>query len=164
MGFFNRMLGKTKEIEIYSPVDGEIINLSNVPDEAFASGAIGDGIAINPSGKVICAPCNAEEVSIFETNHAVSFETKGGLELIVHFGVDTVKLKGKGFERVGTDGESVKKGDELVKYDIDFLRENAESVLTPVIISNMELVDSIEKSTGKVKIGDLIMKIKLKNS
>ena len=88
-------------VEIYSPIHGQIIPLSEIPDEAFSSGAIGDGVGIEPSkeGDIIYAPCDAEDVSIFDTLHAVSFETKEELEVIVHFGVDTVELKGIGFEK-----------------------------------------------------------------
>ena len=167
MGFFSKFFknddkgGKT--IEIFSPIDGELIELSKVPDEAFACGALGDGVALIPSnsGSNIIAPCDAEEISIFTTNHAVSFETKDELELIVHFGVDTVKLDGNGFKRLAEEG-MVKKGDKLVEYDLEFLEKNAKSTITPVIISNMEMVDSIEKKSGIVKAGDLIMTVNLK--
>ena len=164
MGFLKNMFGKKepKIVEIFSPIDGTILDLSEVPDEAFASGAIGDGIAIRPEGEAIYAPCDAGEINIFTTNHAVSFETEGGLELIVHFGVDTVTLNGEGFERIGTDGGSVQKGDRLVNYDLAYLKKNAKSIITPIVISNMEEVESIEKSTGRVNVGDSILKITLK--
>ncbi len=167
MGFFSKFFKKRAEgyeiIELFAPIDGEIIELSEVPDEAFACGAIGDGIAIIPSGSgdTICAPCDAEDISIFETNHAVSFETLGGLELIVHFGIDTVNLNGRGFERL-VEEETVKKGEKLVRYDLEFLEKNAKSVKTPVIVSNMDMVEEIEKKSGKVKTGDVIMRVKLK--
>jgi glucose-specific phosphotransferase system IIA component len=154
-------VAEKKVLEIYSPIDGDVVSLSEVPDEAFACKAIGDGVAIIPSGEMIYSPMDTEDMSIFETNHAVSFESKEGLELIVHFGVDTVNLKGKGFERIGTEG-SAKTGDKLVKYDLEYLKTNAKSVKTPVIISNMELVEEIERVTGKVKAGDLLMRVKMK--
>lgn len=168
MSIFSKLFGgqgvvKNQEVEIYSPIDGEVIDLSEVPDEAFACGAIGDGVAIVPSedDETIYAPVNADEVNIFETNHAVSFETRDGLEVIVHFGVDTVQLKGNGFERIGKEGPA-KVGDKIVKYDLKYLESNAKSTKTPVLISNMDIVENIEKSSGKVKAGDLLMKVKLK--
>ena len=102
-------------------------------------------------------------IDIFETNHAVSFETPNGLEMIVHFGIDTVTLKGEGFNRVATS-DTVKVGDKLVEYDLAFIKEKAPSVKTPVIINNMDAVEKIEVvAKGKdVKVGDLIMRVLLK--
>jgi len=164
MGLFDLFKKKKEEesVEIYSPLNGKIIPLEEIPDEAFASKIIGDGIGFDPTGDTIYAPCDADDISIFDTNHAISFETKDGLELIVHFGIDTVKLGGNGFERLVEDGQSVKKGDALVKFDLDYIKENAKSHKTPVIISNMDMVEVIEKSTGEIKAGDLIMKVTLK--
>lgn len=164
MGLFDLFKKKKEEesVEIYSPLNGKIIPLEEIPDEAFASKIIGDGIGIDPIGDTIYAPCDADDISIFDTNHAISFETKDGLELIVHFGIDTVKLDGNGFERLVEDGQSVKKGDPLVKFDLDYIKGNAKSHKTPVIISNMDMVEGVEKLTGEIKAGDLIMKVKLK--
>ncbi len=171
MGFFSKILKKgageetnSKVLEIYAPIAGEIIDLSEIPDEAFSSKLIGDGVGLIPTNdcEFISAPCDAEDISIFDTNHAVSFETKEELELIVHFGIDTVNLDGKGFERVGISEGSVKKGENLVKYDLDYIKNQAKSHRTPVIISSMELVEKIEPMSGKVMPGDLLMKVTLK--
>jgi PTS system glucose-specific IIA component len=163
MGLFD-FFKKNKEenyIEIYSPLNGRVIDLSEVPDEAFAQKMIGDGCGIEPSEGSIYAISDAE-IDIFDTNHAVSFDLECGLEMIVHFGIDTVKLDGKGFERLVEAGD-VKKGDELVKYDLAFIKENAKSTRTPVIISNMDDVEELKiVATGDVKVGDLLMKVKLK--
>ena len=98
---------------------------------------IGDGVAIEPSESgVMLAPADGKLEKIFETNHAFSIVTPSGLEIFVHFGMDTVKLEGKGFERLVNEGDVVKKGTPLIKYDYDFLKENAKSIITPVIISN----------------------------
>ncbi len=162
MGFFNMFKKNSKVIELVSPLDGKILDLSEVPDEAFASGAIGDGVAIEPTGDTIYAPCDANEINIFITNHAVSFELDNDIELIVHFGVDTVKLNGKGFTRIANDGDSVKKGDPLVKFDLEFMKNNAKSIITPVIIASMDEVQSLEKSSGNINAGDTLIKINLK--
>jgi glucose-specific phosphotransferase system IIA component len=172
MSILKKLFGKKEEkvvegkkiVEIYSPLQGKIIDISEIPDEAFAQKMVGDGVGIEPSGDMIYSPVNAEDIGIFETNHAVSFETKEGLEMIVHFGIDTVQLDGRGFERIATDGDSAKVGDELVKYDLEYIKKNAKSHLTPVIISSMDEVESIEKMSGEVKPGDLLMKVVLKNS
>lgn len=164
MGLFDFFKKKenSNTLEIYSPLNGKVIPLEEIPDEAFASKIIGDGVGIEPTGDTIYAPCDADDISIFDTNHAISFETKEGLELIVHFGIDTVKLDGKGFERIAQDGQSVKKGDPLIKFDLDFIKENAKSHKTPVIISNMEMIENIERSSGEIKAGELLMKLSLK--
>jgi PTS system glucose-specific IIA component len=163
MGLFN-FLKKDKEsdyIEIFSPLNGKVISLDEIPDEAFAQKMIGDGCGIEPSEGSIYAIADAE-IDIFDTNHAVSFDLECGLEMIVHFGIDTVKLDGKGFERLVGAGD-VKKGDELVKYDLDFIKKNAKSAKTPVIISNMDDVAELKiVATGDIKVGDLLMKVKLK--
>ena len=164
MGLFDFFKKKDNEewFEIYSPLNGKVINLSEVPDDAFAQKMVGDGCAIDPVAGTLCAPVDGD-IDIFETNHAVSFETPNGLEMIVHFGIDTVTLKGEGFKRVATS-DSVKVGDKLVEYDLDFIKDKVPSVKTPVIINNMDAVEKIEVvALGKdVKVGDLIMKVLLK--
>lgn len=164
MGLFDFFKKNKKEdewFEIYSPLNGKVIDLSEVPDPAFAEKMIGDGCAIEPAPGSIFAPV-AGEVSIFPTNHAASFELPNGLEMIVHFGVDTVKLNGEGFTRV-FDGDTTKVGDKLVDYDLAYLTEHAKSVKTPVIINNMDIVEELEVvAKGDVKAGDLLMRVKVK--
>lgn len=163
MGLFG-FLKKNKDDEwfnIYSPLNGKVISLSEVPDEAFSQKMIGDGCAIEPEIGSIFAPVEGE-VDIFDTNHAVSFEIPNGLEMIVHFGINTVQLKGEGFTRVCESGKIISVGTEIVKYDLDFLKANVLSVKTPIIITNMDIVNSIEvMATGNVKVGDLLMRVKL---
>ncbi len=145
MGLFDLFKGK-KEAEtqefngkVFAPISGKLLPLSEVPDEVFAQKMIGDGIAIEPSESgVMLAPADGKLEKIFETNHAFSIVTPLGLEIFVHFGMDTVKLEGKGFERLVNEGDVVKKGTPLIKYDYDFLKENAKSIITPVIISNSD--------------------------
>lgn len=165
MGLFDFFKKKKEEenwINIYSPLNGKVIPLEEVPDEAFAGRMIGDGCAIDPNEGSIHAIADAE-IDIFETNHAVSFETKDDLEMIVHFGIDTVKLNGEGFTRVAEPGSEVKPGDELVKYDLEYIRENAKSIRTPVIINNMDEVEELKVvASGDVKVGELLMKVKIK--
>ena len=145
MGLFDIFKKKEKTIvTIYSPMNGKVIELKEVPDEAFAQKMVGDGCAIEP-------------------NHAIIFETIDGLEMIVHFGIDTVKLDGKGFQKLREPGP-IKIGDEIVKYNLDDIKDGVPSTRSPIIINNMEKVEKIEVlSLGKlVKIGEPIMKVTLK--
>lgn len=162
MKFFDIFKGKHKRwIEIYSPINGRVIPLEEVPDEAFAQKMIGDGCAIDPTEGAIYSPLEEAEIDIFETNHAISFETSDGFEMIVHFGIDTVKLNGKGLDRV-IEIDSAKKGDKLIEYDLEFLRKNAKSVKTPIIITSMDMVDKIEVMVDyghDVKVGQLLMRV-----
>jgi len=164
MGLFNIFKKKEKTIvTIYSPINGKVIELKEVPDEAFAQKMVGDGCAIEPDKGVICSPIDGQLMNVFPTNHAIIFETIDGLEMIVHFGIDTVKLDGKGFQKLREPG-AIKVGDEIVKYNLDEIKDNVPSTRSPIIINNMEKVEKIEVlSLGKiVKIGEPIMKVTLK--
>ena len=164
MGLFDIFKKKEKTIvTIYSPINGKVIELKEVPDEAFAQKMVGDGCAIEPDKGSICSPIEGQLMNIFPTNHAIIFETIDGLEMIVHFGIDTVKLDGKGFQKLREPGP-IKIGDEIVKYDLDDIKDGVPSTRSPIIINNMEKVDKIEVlSLGKiVKIGEPIMKVTLK--
>ena len=164
MGLFDIFKKKEKTIvTIYSPMNGKVIELKEVPDEAFAQKMVGDGCAIEPDKGIICSPIDGQLMNIFPTNHAIIFETIDGLEMIVHFGIDTVKLEGKGFQKLREPGP-IKVGDEIVKYNLDEIKDNVPSTRSPIIINNMEKVEKIEVlSLGKiVKIGEPIMKVTLK--
>ena len=145
MGLFDKLFGskenKTVEVEIYAPLSGEIVNIEDVPDVVFSEKIVGDGVI----GK------------IFETNHAFSMESKEGVELFVHFGIDTVELKGEGFTRIAHEGQSVKRGDTVIEFDLATLESKAKSVLTPVVISNMDEISSIEKKSGEVIAGESVV-------
>ena len=164
MGLFDIFKKKEKTIvTIYSPMNGKVIELKEVPDEAFAQKMVGDGCAIEPDKGSICSPIEGQLMNIFPTNHAIIFETIDGLEMIVHFGIDTVKLDGKGFQKLREPGP-IKIGDEIVKYNLDDIKDGVPSTRSPIIINNMEKVEKIEVlSLGKlVKIGEPIMKVTLK--
>ena len=164
MGLFDIFKKKEKTIvTIYSPMNGKVIELKEVPDEAFAQKMVGDGCAIEPDKGIICSPIDGQLMNIFPTNHAIIFETIDGLEMIIHFGIDTVKLDGKGFQKLREPGP-IKIGDEIVKYNLDDIKDGVPSTRSPIIINNMEKVEKIEiLSLGKVvKIGEPIMKVTLK--
>lgn len=155
-------LFKKKEEKIAAPFAGEISELSSVPDDAFAQKMLGDGFAITPEENVIKAPCAGEIVQIFSTGHAVGIETESGLEILVHIGIDTVKLDGEGFTKLVKNGDKVEIGTPLIEVDLDFIKENAPSITTPVIITNMEKVKEMEIiKEGRVEAGAEVLKVKL---
>lgn len=161
MGLFDKLFGskdaKAVDVEIYAPLSGEIVNIEDVPDVVFSEKIVGDGIAIRPNGNKIVAPVDGVVGKIFETNHAFSMESKEGVELFVHFGIDTVELKGEGFTRIAQEGQSVKRGDVIIEFDLALLEQKAKSVLTPVVISNMDEISNIEKKSGEVLAGESLV-------
>ena len=140
--------------DIIAPLSGEIVNIEDVPDVVFAEKIVGDGIAIKPSGAKMVAPVNGTIVKIFETNHAFAIESDEGVDLFVHFGIDTDELKGEGFRRIAEEGQTVKTGDTIIVFDLPLLEERAKSTLTPVIISNMDEIDELQKLSGTVSAGE----------
>ena len=146
-----------------APLEGRIVAIEDVPDPVFSDKVVGDGLAIDPSGDVMVAPCDGVIGKIFETNHAFSMETASGVELFVHFGIDTVELKGEGFTRIASEGQQVKAGDPVIEVDLELLRAKAKSVITPVVISNMDDVASLEKNSGQVQAGiDTLLTVTMK--
>lgn len=151
---------KSGKETIKSPVNGKIIELSKVSDETFASGVMGKGIAVLPSDGKICAPCNGNIVSIFPTKHAIGIISENGAEVLIHLGIDTVKLEGKYFESLVNVGDNVKQGQVIIKCDIEKITSEGYSMETPIIISNTsDYLDIVEtKSDGeKVSVSDDIL-------
>lgn len=149
-------------ITLYAPLEGEIVPIEDTPDPVFADKTVGDGVAIIPSGDTMCAPSDGVIGKIFKTNHAFSMETENGVELFVHFGIDTVSLRGEGFTRVAEEGATVKKGDPVIRFDLKLLKEKARSVITPVVVSNVDEFAGMTKSSGNVLIGDPFLILKKK--
>ncbi len=123
---------------LVAPVSGEIVAIEAVPDEAFASKAVGDGLAISPTSSTVVAPIAGTVVKIFNTNHAFCLETDNGVEIVVHMGLDTVALSGKGFTRLIEEGASVTAGQPVLDMDLAFLSANARSMISPVVVSNID--------------------------
>nr|WP_245549623.1 PTS glucose transporter subunit IIA [Maridesulfovibrio hydrothermalis] len=155
-------LMESHEVRLFSPIDGEVVPIEDTPDPVFADKSVGDGVSIIPTGDTMYAPADGTIGKIFKTNHAFSMITDDGVELFVHFGVDTVNLKGEGFTRVAEQGATVKKGDPVIHFDLGLLTEKAKSVITPVVISNMDEFGEMTKVSGKVAAGDPILYIKKK--
>lgn len=139
---------------LVAPVTGEVVALDQVPDEAFASKAVGDGLAIRPTDKTVVAPADGTIVKIFNTNHAFCLETDKGAEIVVHMGIDTVALNGQGFKRLVEEGAEVKAGQPILELDLDFLNANARSMISPVVVSNADDYAGLSAlATGSVVAG-----------
>ena len=140
---------------LVSPITGDIVALDQVPDEAFASKAVGDGVAVKPTAKTVVSPAAGTIVKIFNTNHAFCLETAKGAEIVVHMGIDTVALDGKGFTRLVEEGAEVTVGQPVLELDLDFLNANARSMISPVVCSNIDDFGGlIVKAQGQVVAGE----------
>ncbi|HIE8538408.1 TPA: PTS N-acetyl glucosamine transporter subunit IIABC [Klebsiella pneumoniae] len=148
-------VANAKTVEsLVSPITGDVVALEQVPDEAFASKAVGDGIAVKPSSNIVVAPAAGTVVKIFNTNHAFCLETNNGAEIVVHMGIDTVALEGKGFKRLVEEGTDVKAGEPILEMDLDFLNANARSMISPVVCSNSDDYSALViLASGKVVAG-----------
>lgn len=147
-----------KENIVYSPLKGNVIPLSEVKDEAFSSGILGKGAAIIPKEGVVYAPADGEISAFFTTGHAIGIKTTDGLELLIHVGMDTVQLDGKGFTPLAKVGDKVKKGQKLLEFDKELIKAEGYSTVTPVLISNFEQFDEIVATDEKyVEAGDVFL-------
>lgn len=134
---------------LVAPVSGDVVALETVPDEAFASKAVGDGLAIKPTGSTVVSPAAGTIVKIFNTNHAFCLETANGAEIVVHMGLDTVALNGQGFTRLVEEGATVVAGQPVLEMDLAFLNANARSMLSPVVVSNIEDFTGLTMMAGE---------------
>ena len=149
-----------KTVVVSSPITGTAADLSTAPDEGFAGKMMGDGAVVTPEDAIIKAPEDGEVVFVFDTKHAIGFMTDSGLSLLLHIGIDTVKLDGKGFEVFVESGQKVKKGEPLMKIDIDYLKENAPSLVSPVLCTELEGNQKVRLlKTGDIKAGDELFAI-----
>lgn len=148
------------EVEIYSPGKGQIIPLSEVPDQVFAQKMMGDGVGFVPEDGEIVAPFDGMVKTIFPTKHAIGIESDEGVELLIHIGIDTVKLEGAGFESMVNTGDTIKKGQTLMHVDLDYIKANAPSIVTPLILTNLENRTLEITEVTDVKSEQLIMTVK----
>jgi glucose-specific phosphotransferase system IIA component len=152
-------LFKRKKREVFSPVDGQVVDITEVPDEVFANKMAGEGVALKPVGSTFCAPISGTVSKIFSTNHAYMIKGEG-IEVMVHIGLETVALAGEGFERLVEEGERVEAGTPVIKADLRYIAEHAKDIITPVIVSEESGVSGFDKRLSMVKQGDLIMEVK----
>ncbi len=149
-----------KTVTIASPLKGLAEDLSACPDEAFAGGMMGQGAAVTPEDPTLYAPEDGEVVFVFDTKHAIGFHTDSGVDMLFHMGIDTVKLDGKGFDVLVENGQKVKKGDALLKMDLEFLKNNAPSICSPILCTELE--DNMEVrllTAGEVNVGDALIAV-----
>lgn len=153
-----------KRIVISSPVTGMAADLGTAPDEAFAQKMMGDGAVVTPEEAFVCAPEDGEVAFVFDTKHAIGYMTDSGISLLIHVGIDTVKLNGEGFEVLVANGQKVKKGQPMLKLDLDYLKANAPSLATPVLCTELEDDQRIRLlKEGPVKAGEPLFEVEVLN-
>lgn len=146
---------------LYAHLNGTVVPLSEVEDEAFATGILGEGIAIEPSEGKLYAPCDAKVEGVLDTKHAVNLVTESGCEILIHIGIDTVKLGGKYFETHVTEGQNVRKGDLLVSFDIQKIHEAGYKTTTPMVVCNSDDFNELKTlATGAIRAGEKIIEVK----
>ena len=149
-----------QQTDIYAPLSGEAIALQDVEDEVFASGVAGLGIAIRPSKGEVTAPCDGVVSLVFASKHAIGITTAGGVELLIHIGLNTVMLEGKGFETLVQEGSQVKKGQPLLRFDMDLIKAAGYSLVSPVLVTNADDFQDIRiQKLGQVSAEEIIYQV-----
>lgn len=151
MGLFTR---KDKSVKIIAPQTGKAVPLTEVPDPVFAGKVLGDGVGIQPTDGAVLAPVSGTVVQVAHTLHAVGLESDNGLEVLVHLGIDTVKLKGEGFTCHVKEGQHVKVGDKLMDMDLALIESKGFSTVSPCIVTNLDSVKDFTVLTGDVTAGE----------
>ena len=161
-----RIETKNEEIIIYSPLEGKVVPLSKVEDEAFAKEILGKGVAIEPVGNKLFSPVDGMVDNVFDTKHAIGIMSNEGISILIHIGIDTVKLEGKYFDVKVKAGDKVKKGDLLAEFDRNGIKKDGFSVVTPIVACNLDAeTEVIPPSADKsVNVGDTLITIKNKNA
>ncbi|UBH14354.1 PTS sugar transporter subunit IIA [Macrococcus armenti] len=145
---FKKMFGKSepqsKKLEIVSPITGEYVAIEDIPDPVFAQKMMGEGFGIKPTEGIVAAPISGEVVNVFPTKHAIGIKAENGVELLIHVGLETVAMKGAGFKTHISQGDIVQKGDTLLEFDITLIEKEASSIISPVIITNSDVLSEIK--------------------
>jgi PTS system glucose-specific IIA component len=155
-------LFKAKKEVLISPADGDIIELSEVPDEVFSQKMVGDGIALVPRSNTFIAPVAGTITKIFTTNHAFSIQTKSGIEVMVHIGLDTVELQGEGFKRLAQEGESVTAGKPIISADLEFIQSKGKEIVTPIVMNHEKDLEISLECAPVVREGDTILEVSIR--
>ena len=147
---------------LLSPMNGIVQDLSTIPDEMFSQKMMGEGVCIDPSEGFVYAPCDATVATIFRTNHAVALECANGAEVLIHIGIDTVKMNGEGFKGLVKNGDQVKAGDKLIEFDLAMVKARAKSHLTPVVVTNSADLAAVNllKTNGAVSPGNALIQVR----
>ena len=143
-----------QEETLVSPMTGKLLPIEKVPDEVFSQKMMGDGFAVDPAEGVVVSPVDGEIINLFPTKHAIGIRTPNGRGVLIHIGIDTVKLEGKGFESFVQEGDSVKAGQKLLEFDLDFVKENAPSLISPIVFTNLEEGKTVHIEKENVNRGD----------
>lgn len=152
----------SKKVKLKSITAGKVISLQEVPDQVFSAGLVGEGFAVDITSGEISSPVDGEIIQVFPTGHALGIRSDSGLEILVHIGIDTVELKGEGFDIRVQKGQKVAAGDTLVIVDIDLIKSKGKSTITPIIFTNKDEYKSFDVKYGscglKDEIGTVILK------
>jgi sugar PTS system EIIA component len=150
--------------KLIAPISGRVMDITEVPDEIFAQKMAGDGIAVDSTSELVLAPAEGVVSLIFKSNHAFAMTLDSGIEILIHIGLDTVKLDGKGFYRIAEEGQRLKAGEPVIRFDRDLVLRKVSSLITPVLITKPESIKVVETNlNAMVEAGrDTIMEYKLK--
>ncbi|MBF4695535.1 PTS sugar transporter subunit IIA [Fusibacter ferrireducens] len=160
MGLLDKLKSKlNRNQEIYMPVAGKVIPLKELADGVFSEGLLGLGAGIEPEDNVVYAPCDGKIIYVAETKHALGLESKSGIEMIIHVGIDTVEMKGEGFEMFVKAGESITRGQKLISFPIEAIKAAGYRSTTVVIVTNSDQFESIQVLEEGKKIDDIMMQI-----
>ena len=172
MGFFDKLFGNKAEEEetakffgqsktVLAPIRGKVLAQADIPDETFAQGILGPGCGIEPTGKTVYAPFDGTVNQVASTLHAVGLTSEDGIEILIHVGMDTVEMQGKGFKALVKEGDKVKKGQPLIRFELDAIKAEGYPVTTPLIVCNTDEYASVTpKASGTVKQGDALLELK----
>lgn len=150
---------KKNEI-LKSPIKGNVIDLSQVKDQVFSSGMMGKGIAIEPEEGVVVSPVNGKIATLFPTGHAIGIISDGGCEILIHIGMDTVEMNGKGFRKLVQEGDLVKVGQKLVEFDVNAIKEAGYQTISPVIVTNSDDYNNVVNlKMGTINLGEDLIEV-----
>jgi sugar PTS system EIIA component len=164
---FKKLFGKKEkktEETIFSPLSGKVVTIEEVPDPTFGQKMMGDGIAVEPKDGQVVSPVNGEIIQVFPTKHALGIRSETGLEILIHIGLETVNMKGEGFTAFVKEGDKVKVGQKLIDFDLELVKEKAASTITPIVLTNGDILENIEKSYNDngIKGETAVLEVKVK--
>jgi glucose-specific phosphotransferase system IIA component len=151
----------SKEIKLLLPITGTVVALTEVNDYLFNKKIMGEGAAVKPNDNYLYSPVDGEIVLVYDAKHAIAIQTEDGLQILIHVGIDSVKLEGRGFASYVKVGDKVKAGDKILFFDREYI-ESFASTITPLVITNSELVETIDTNFRTTKAGDVFMTVTLK--
>ncbi|MDI3206908.1 PTS sugar transporter subunit IIA, partial [Pseudomonas shahriarae] len=153
------MPDNNNDLTLSAPLSGPVLTLGNVPDDVFASGAMGDGIAIDPLNDCLHAPCAGVVIHVARTGHALTIRADNGAEVLLHVGIDTVELQGEGFALLVQQGARVSNGQPLVRFDLDRIARQCKSLVSLIILTNGEQFELRPVAVNAVKVGEALLRI-----